>query len=142
MQTVHATTVAIGGEGVLIRGPSGSGKSDFALRLIDEGAMLVADDRTELTVEDGRVVARSPVTITGKLEVRGVGIVRLPILDIVPLALVVDLVDSGVCERMPEPHSVTVLGHDLPCIRLAPFEPSAAAKLRLRLRIGPDGLES
>lgn len=134
MQTVHATTVAIDGDGVMIRGPSGSGKSDLALRLIDEGAVLVADDRTALSVEAGRVVARPPEAIAGMLEVRGLGIVRLPIQAAAPLFLVVDLVDPSACERLPEAKTVELLGCALPCIKLAPFETSATAKLRLRLR--------
>ena len=141
MQTVHATAVAIGGEGVLIRGPSGSGKSDLALRLIDEGAMLVADDRTELFVESGRVMARAPAGIAGKLEVRGMGIVCLPNLDVAPLTMVVDLVDSGRYERMPAANAVTMLGRPVPRLELAPFEDSATAKLRLILRVGPGAIE-
>ena len=60
MLLVHGTTVEIAGQAVLIRGPSGSGKSDLALRLIDGGAQLVADDQTELSPRDGRLVASAP----------------------------------------------------------------------------------
>jgi serine kinase of HPr protein (carbohydrate metabolism regulator) len=60
MIMVHGTTVALEGEGVLLRGPSGSGKSDLALRLIDGGARLVADDQTELTRTANGLIARSP----------------------------------------------------------------------------------
>src|SRR3546814_14236208 len=76
MQTVHATTVALDGTGVLLRGPAGSGKSDLALRLIDQGARLVADDRTALALEGGRIIARAPETIAGRTEVRGLEIGR------------------------------------------------------------------
>ena len=142
MQTVHATTVAIDGDGILIRGPSGSGKSDLALRLIDQGAELVADDRTELSLSSGRVIARSPDSIVGRLEVRGVGIVRLPCRDAVPVALVIDLVERGGCERMPDPRRACLLGAEIPCFRLEPHEPSATAKVRVVLKSLPEGPEA
>ena len=69
---LHATAVAIGGVAVLIEGPSGSGKSDLALRLIDRGAVLISDDQTLLIRAGSRLLARPPQTIAGKLEVRGV----------------------------------------------------------------------
>ncbi len=78
---VHATAVAIEGEAVLLRGPSGSGKSDLALRLIDGGAQLVADDQTLLRRAGGRVLASAPPAIAGLLEVRGVGVVRVEAAD-------------------------------------------------------------
>ena len=74
---IHASCIAIGRHGVLLLGKSGSGKSDLALRLIDEGAMLVADDRTILYLEKGLLQARAPASIKGLLEVRGLGIVKL-----------------------------------------------------------------
>ncbi len=133
MLLVHASTVEIDGLGVLIRGPSGSGKSDLAIRLIDGGAALVADDQTGLTVEDGRIVARSPDTIAGLLEIRGLGIVSLPHRAGVPLALVIDLVDGCAVERLPEPSLAHFLGLAIPRMDLAPFEASAAAKVRLAI---------
>jgi serine kinase of HPr protein (carbohydrate metabolism regulator) len=75
--TIHATCVAIGGQGVLIMGPSGIGKSDLALRLIDRGATLVSDDYTEIELVEGALTGRPPATIAGKIEVRGVGIVTM-----------------------------------------------------------------
>jgi serine kinase of HPr protein (carbohydrate metabolism regulator) len=141
METVHATTVAIGGEGVLIRGPSGSGKSDFALRLIDAGAVLVADDRTRLTLEHDRVVARSPETIKGKIEVRGLGIARIKALNAAPICIVVDLVASEAVSRMPAPITTDLLGQPVRHILLAPFEASAPAKIRLAIGLGPEDLE-
>src|SRR5690606_18170052 len=76
MLLIHATCVVIGEIGVILRGPSGSGKSDLALRLVDTGGLLVADDQVFLSVENGALVARAPPTISGKLEVRGLGIVE------------------------------------------------------------------
>jgi len=133
MILVHATTVEIAGHGILIRGPSGSGKSDLALRLIQGGAQLVADDQTELFPQGGRLAARAPQTIAGMIEVRGLGIVRLPYCAEVPLALVVDLVASECIERLPEARTAEFLGIFVPLMALAPFEASAEAKVRLAM---------
>jgi serine kinase of HPr protein (carbohydrate metabolism regulator) len=131
----HATTVAIGGRGVLLRGASGSGKSDLALRLIDAGARLVADDQSELWRDGKAVLVRAPATIAGLIEVRGLGIVHLASLPVAKLALVVDLVAPDAVERLPEQRSEAILGVSLPLVALAPFEASAPAKLRLALAI-------
>jgi len=132
---VHGTAVAIEGRAVLLRGPSGSGKSDLALRLIDAGARLVADDQTELARVGDGIVVRPPATIVGLIEVRGIGILRLDPLMEAPLALLADLVQPETVERLPMPRFEPVLGLDLPLIALAPFEASAQAKLRLALRV-------
>jgi HPr kinase/phosphorylase len=134
MIRIHGTALALGGAGLLLRGPSGSGKSDLALRLIDGGAMLVADDQTELDLVDGRVILRAPAAIAGRLEVRGIGIVAAPWQETAPLRLVADLVAAAVIERMPEPQVCRFFAQDFPRLALAPFEASAAAKLRLLLR--------
>ncbi|HET8727232.1 MAG TPA: HPr kinase/phosphatase C-terminal domain-containing protein [Alphaproteobacteria bacterium] len=131
MATIHATCVALQGAGVLLRGPSGSGKSDLALRLIDGGALLVADDRVALTLEDGRVMARPPAALAGFLEVRGIGPVPMPATAPAPVALVVDLVPGGPIERLPEPRNCAYLGVLLPRFALDPFESSAPSKVRL-----------
>ena len=133
MLLVHATTVEINGQGVLIRGPSGSGKSDLAIRLIDGGARLVSDDQTELCPGEGGVVARAPEAIAGLLEVRGLGIVTLPHRASAPLVLVIDLVAEEVIERIPAPDSVEFLDHRVRRLTLAPFQASAAAKVRLAM---------
>ena len=86
-ETVHASTVATGGRAVLLSGPSGSGKSDLALRLIDRGFTLVSDDQTVVMREGDRLIASAPPTIAGKLEVRGLGIVEMETLTDVPIAL-------------------------------------------------------
>jgi HPr kinase/phosphorylase len=131
---VHGTAVAIDSRAVLLRGPPGCGKSDLALRLIDGGARLIADDQVVLLPREGHILVRAPATIAGLIEVRGVGILRLNPLDEVRLALVVDLVPAAQIERLPEPRFETILGLAIPLLALAPFEASAAAKLRLALR--------
>lgn len=129
MLRVHGTSVAIGGDGVLLRGPSGSGKSDLALRLIDAGARLVSDDQTELRRDGDAVIMQAPQTIAGRIEVRGVGILRVPTVGRVPLSLVVDLVAPDRVERLPEPQFCEVLQRSIPLLALAPFEASTPAKI-------------
>jgi serine kinase of HPr protein (carbohydrate metabolism regulator) len=135
---VHATCVALAvgdaWRGVLLRGPSGAGKSDLAIRMIDGGARLVADDRTELTVEAGRLMARAPKVLAGLVEARGLGIVRVPaenLLAAAPVVLIVDLVAADEIDRLPEPQSETLLGINVPRIRLTAFDASTSAKIRL-----------
>jgi serine kinase of HPr protein (carbohydrate metabolism regulator) len=131
---VHATCVAVDGRGVLLRGPSGSGKSDLALRLIDRGAVLVADDQTRISERGGQVLAEPPETIAGRIEVRGVGILALPHLRAAPVALVIDLVAAAAVERLPAPRRCELLGREMPLLTLAPFEASAAAKVLTAMR--------
>ena len=133
MIQLHGSCVAIDGRGVLLRGPSGRGKSDLALRLIDGGARLVADDRVDLRAAAGRLNASAPEPIAGRLEVRGIGILEVLSAAATPLGLVVDLVAREELERLPEPRSASFLGIDVPLIRLVATEASAAAKVRLAL---------
>jgi serine kinase of HPr protein (carbohydrate metabolism regulator) len=130
---VHATAVAIGGRAVLLRGKSGSGKSDLALRLIDAGARLVADDQSQLCRDGDAILVRAPRPIAGLIEVRGIGILRIDALPVARLVLIADLVAPERVERLPEPSSETILGCKVPVIAIAPFEASAPAKLRLAL---------
>lgn len=132
-EQIHATCVALDGAGVLIRGPSGDGKSDLAVRLIDRGARLVADDRVELDLRDGALRARPPDNLAGLIEARGIGILQLPHLPDAPVALVVELVAPDRLERLPAPAFETLLGVTLPCVRLDAAAPSAVTKVRLAL---------
>jgi serine kinase of HPr protein (carbohydrate metabolism regulator) len=131
MIRIHGTSVALGGDGILLEGPSGSGKSDLALRLIDGGARLVADDQTEVSLLQGELRLSAPTAIAGRIEVRGIGILSVPSVASVPLRLVVALVPPGQVERLPEPQFCTLLGRSVPRVTLAPFEASAPAKLRV-----------
>jgi len=137
---IQATCVVVDGRGVLLRGPSGSGKSDLALRLIDGGARLVADDGVELRREGERLLARLPPTapdsVRGRIEVRGLGILPAPAVAETSLDLVIDLVAADAVERLPEPMTAELLGFALPLLRLCAQEPSAAAKVRLAVRAG------
>ena len=118
------------GFGVLIRGKPGSGKSDLAARLIDQGGRLVADDRVDLAARDGALVARAPAAIAGLLEVRGIGILRTTPLAEATIGLVLDMVGQDDVERVPEPAFCDYMGVAVPLLRLWPFEPSAATKVR------------
>ena len=111
--------------GVLILGRSGAGKSDLVLRLLGRGFTLVADDQVDIS--DGR--ACSPATLAGLLEVRGLGIVRLPFQSDVMLKLVISL--TGRPERLPPPERHPSL--DLPVVRLRAASPSAPEQEALAL---------
>ena len=134
MACVHGTCVDLGTAAVLLQGPSGSGKSDLALRLIDGGARLVADDQVELRVQGGGLWVSAPEALAGLIEVRGVGLVRLPRVAEARLRLVANLVPPQDVERMPEPTHCELEGVTLPKLKLTAFEPSAPAKLRLVVR--------
>lgn len=106
-QLFYASCVAVNGRGVLIIGASGRGKSALALQLIAYGAQLVADDQTQITKQDGQLVATCPPTISGMIEARGIGLLHSPPLARANLALVVDL-DQTETHRLP-PHRITTL---------------------------------
>jgi len=132
---IHGTCVAFRGMGILIRGPSGSGKSDLALRLIDNNAKLVSDDQVLAMVKNGEVVLSPPRSIAGKIEVRGVGVINMRYIKSSKLALVVDLVKkSQAIERLPKKKLTKLLGVNVPVIELIPFEASAVIKLKLALK--------
>lgn len=132
-ETLHATSVAIRGRAVLLSAPSGGGKSDLALRLIDRGATLVSDDYTLVKRMEGRLIATAPATIAGRMEVRGIGIVDLPTTPEAPVALLIELADD--VERMPlDMRRRAIAGLDVPVARLSPFEASAPIKVELALK--------
>ena len=141
---IHATCVRLGragaafgappDAGVLLLGKSGAGKSDLALRLIALGATLVADDRTDLYVRRGKLYARPPARLAGLIEVRGIGIVKLPHAPRVCVTLVVEL--GREATRLPDHRRYRLpAGLALPAaaappmVKIAPFEASAPAKI-------------
>ena len=135
-ETIHASTVASDGRAVLISGPSGSGKSDLALRLLDRGFTLVSDDQTIVRRDGDRLVASAPPTIKGKLEIRGIGIVEMDTVNDVPVALFVELTSEIM--RLPDDRRERpVLGVNLPLVSVDAMTASAASKVALALdRLG------
>jgi serine kinase of HPr protein (carbohydrate metabolism regulator) len=129
---VHATLVALRLSGVwrgaLLTGPSGAGKSDLALRALETGFSLVADDRVTLWTSQGRLYGAAPDALRGLIEVRGLGIERVTPVPFAEVALTVPLTDR--VERMPENTTETLLDVGLPARPLWPFEPAAPLKLR------------
>ncbi|MDZ7710402.1 MAG: serine kinase [Roseovarius sp.] len=113
--TVHASCVALAGRAALILGAAGRGKSGLALQLVALGAGLVADDRTRLWRAGARVMADAPDTIRGRIEARGLGILRLPAAGPHPLALVIDL-DRDETDRLPPPRETRIKGAALPLV--------------------------
>ena len=128
MQPIHATAVARhtpdGWRGALIQGPSGVGKSDLALRLIGQGWRLIADDWTHLWASSGALYAAAPTAITGKIEVRGLGIVAAPLWPMTRIVLAVACTHEPV-ERLPEAAAWTWDGVMIPQLRLDPRPASA-----------------
>ena len=126
----HAGLIArrVGGlwRGVLIEGPSGAGKSDLALRALDHGFRLVADDRVQVWVDAGRLYGRAPDLLHGLIEVRGVGVTSVAAL---PFCEIMMLVRLGAPDRMPDPATEAILGLKVPLLSVDPFETSAPAKL-------------
>jgi serine kinase of HPr protein (carbohydrate metabolism regulator) len=135
-ETVHASTVASEGRAVLITGPSGSGKSDLALRLLDRGFMLVSDDQTIVKRHGDRLIASAPPSIAGKLEIRGIGIVEMETVADVPVALIVELTNE--IQRLPDDsRERPLLGVPLPLISVDAMTASAPSKVALGLdRLG------
>ena len=135
-ETLHASTVAIDGRAVLITGPSGSGKSDLSLRLLDRGFVLVSDDQTIVRRDGNRLLASAPGTIAGKLEIRGIGIVEMETMEDVPIALVIELTTD--IERLPDDsRDRLILDIRVPLISIDAMIASAPSKVAIALdRLG------
>lgn len=131
-ETLHASTVALDDRAVLITGLSGSGKSDLALQLIDRGFTLVSDDQTIVQKRGSTLHASAPATIRGKLEIRGMGIIPMPVVEDVPVALVVELASD--VQRFPsDTRERTICGLAVPMISIDARTASAPSKVSLAL---------
>ncbi|HLS69693.1 MAG TPA: RNase adapter RapZ [Kiloniellales bacterium] len=138
MERLHGTCVALptpwGPLGLLLRGDPGAGKSGLALRLIDEGGWLVADDQVEIVRAGDRLTARPPAVLEGMMEVRGFGLVEVANLPEAPLGFAVDLTSAAAMERLPEARKLTLLELELPLLALDPEAATTPATLRLAAR--------
>jgi serine kinase of HPr protein (carbohydrate metabolism regulator) len=132
--TIHASAVLVGARAVLIRGPAGSGKSRLALALIQAGASgmlpfarLVGDDRLHVEAAHGHLLVRPADNLAGLIEVRGLGIRRVPFEPLAAVGLVIDLAAAD-AERLPQPESAVteVAGIALPRLAVAPGAHPAA----------------
>ena len=118
---MHANCISIRGRGVLILGPSGSGKSNLSLKLIGLGGQLVSDDKTILKRQQKSILASCPSSIKGQIEARGIGVLHLPAIEVVKLALVIDL-GKQTNERIPAYENYSILGLNLRLIFSSPLD--------------------
>ena len=132
LKRIHSTSVVIDDNGVLILGGSGSGKSDLALRLIDNGATLISDDISICRKNSNNIYLYCPPEIKGLLEVREIGIITVPFVERIKLRLVVNL-KSNNNERFPKDNSFRILGIKIPIINIEGKNSSAVAKIKVKL---------
>jgi len=140
MENIHATCVALNGQAVLLQGKSGSGKSDLALRLVDEGWDLVSDDYTDLEIDGSTLFAKAPKTIEGLIEVRGIGILRIGCVPRAELKAIFELVPFEEMERLPDPKTHAIQGYPLPVYTVYGHDASAPTKIRMALRAHAENL--
>ncbi len=130
MLNVHATLISLNGKGILITGKSGAGKSDLALRMImEQKAVLVADDRVNLTATNNTLYGCAPKELQGKLEIRNVGIGIFNTIEQEKISLIVELTERNELERLPFPEVESFLEVIIPKLRLCAFEHSAIYKI-------------
>ena len=133
LKRIHSTSVVIDDNGVLILGDSGSGKSDLALRLIDNGATLISDDISICRKNSNNIYLYCPPEIKGLLEVREIGIITVPFVERIKLRLVVNLNNNNNNERFPKDSCFRILGIKIPIINIEGKNSSAVAKIKVKL---------
>ena len=129
---VHGTAIALEDKGVLLIGPSGSGKSDLALRLIDSGATLISDDQTICQRRNDEIFLFPHKKINGLIEVRGVGIIKVPFIEDVKLKMIVQLIDKQP-ERIPVREEKKFLDLNIKFIKIIGKEASSTVKVKVKL---------
>lgn len=151
--TLHGTVLALGSAGVLLLGPPGAGKSDLALRLLDQAghglgplpmpAELVSDDQALVVRVGESLIASPPAALAGLIEVRGLGILKVSHRGSVRLTLAVRLTDAATVDRMPDlaKSNYLLLNAALPMVLIDPRQPSAAARVRAAVSALPQLLE-
>ena len=134
MASIYATAVFYQDSGILIRGPSGSGKSDLAIRLIEDGANLIADDYVRIDTAGNKILLSPPKNIAGLIEVRGIGIINMESIKDVPLRVIFDLKPTSSINRMPENLTEIIEGISIPVVEISAFECSVLSKIKIFLR--------
>ena len=126
----YGTSLVVRNKGILLRGKPGSGKSDLALRLMHQGAVLISDDQTDITLSDHKqLILSGPKTLQGKLEVRGIGILNMPFCKKHTLDILIDLKNWQDIDRLPEKTFEDIKGTVCPLYHIDPFEFSAVEKV-------------
>lgn len=132
-QLVHATAISFDGYGILLTGPSGIGKSDLAIRLIDRGSKLIGDDQVDLNMASNLILLNPKPNIAGKIEVRELGIFELDFAVNVPLKLIVELVEKA--ERFPmDRQTKSIMGVQIPAVKITSGKPSAPIKVEMAVQ--------
>lgn len=143
-EILHATAISLGDRAALIRGSSGSGKSDIALRclacapnaLIGEPSRLISDDQVIVTRRGALLMASAPATIVGKLEVRGIGIVPVASQQTATIVMCVELTSAHRIDRMPDPWPMTsILGISIPVLQVDASAHATPIKILLALSL-------
>ena len=129
---VHSTSVVLDDNGILITGDSGSGKSDLALRLIDNGATLISDDVTICKKKLDHILLSCPNNTKGLLEVREVGIITVPFVEKIKLRMIVKLMKNKL-KRFPKKKFCKFLGFKIPLLIIDGHNPSSVIKIKVML---------
>jgi HPr kinase/phosphorylase len=141
LHTIHASCVSVNNKAILLLGESGSGKSDLALRLIDRGAQLIADDYTDITANGNILTAAPPQKLEGLLEVRGIGILTLPFIRDIKVEMAINLIPRKEVERLPDEQFFdcqTFFGcnqQKIPLLSLHAYDASTPAKIFFSINI-------
>ncbi len=136
MDLLHANSITFENKGLLLLGPSGSGKSDLCIRLIDKGWTLISDDYSNVWVKAGEMWAKPHENTSGKIEVRGLGIVDVPFCPKTQIMGLIYLVESSKeVERMPEIPLKLLMNVTLPYLNLYAFEDSTPLKIKYFLEM-------
>ena len=126
---IHATCLSLNGQGILLTGPSGSGKSALGLQLMAFGAHLIADDQTVLDLRGDQVFASAPPQIRGMIEARGVGILAAQAAPAAPVRLVFDMAQQET-DRLPQDRHTILLGQKITLLHKVAYDQFPAAILQ------------
>ncbi len=133
-EVLHASSISLNNQGILITGQPGTGKSTLALQLIDRGAILISDDQTIIMCEGDQLTLSPPPAIQGLIEVRGIGICEFPFQEDVPFKLCVELCADTPLERLPDPLFVEYHGVKVPLLKLIKNDPIGMIKIELKVK--------